>query len=306
MALNRTFKLKNGEIIPAFGVGTWQIDPREVGKVIQDALNIGVKLIDCAAIYGNEKEIGDTLRNAPRSSFFLVSKLWNSMHDPKDVEPAIRKTLADLGVDYLDLYLIHWPIPFQRISPDGVQDTIQDLVEKNYKINPNVTLKQTWQAMESLVDKGLVKSIGLSNFNVSRMKEILSFARIHPVVNQIELHPFFPQNQLLKFAKENEIVVQAFSPFASGQSPLLFENETVVEVAKKNVKTPAQVLISWGIQRGICVLPKSANRKRIQENFNDFILPEEDFEAISDIHLKFSKRFFNLKDFCGVNVFEDD
>ncbi|KAJ3128203.1 diphosphomevalonate decarboxylase [Nowakowskiella sp. JEL0407] len=295
MALNRTFKLKNGSIMPAFGLGTWKSETNIVGTAVKEALNVGVKLIDCAAVYENEKEIGAVLSTLPRSSFFVTSKLWNSMHDPQDVEPAVRRTLADLGLEYLDLYLIHWPVALVP-KRDGTSDSARDPVTGKFMVNHNVTLEQTWKAMEALVDKGLVKSIGCSNFSIPKLKQILSIARIHPVVDQVEMHPFLPQDDLVQFGKENDIVIQAYAPFGSGKTPSLLEHEKIVEVAKKNGKTPAQVLVSWAIQRGTSVIPKSSNPERIRENFQDFILPDEDFKTISEIHLTTPIRFFDPKD----------
>ncbi|KAJ1565667.1 diphosphomevalonate decarboxylase [Nowakowskiella sp. JEL0078] len=288
MSLKRAFKLSSGHTIPAFGLGTWGIEP----EILLSAFKIGVNHIDCAAAYENQKNIAPYLKETPRSSIFVTSKLWNSMHAPQDVEPSCRRTLADLGLEYLDLFLVHWPVAFTP-KRDGTEDSVFDPKSELPIIQKDVTIEQTWRAMESLVEKGLVKSIGVCNFNIKLLIHVLSFARIPPAVNQIELHPFLPQNDLLEFAKANNIVLTAYSPFGNNptNTPSLFKEEAVVKIAKKNGKTVAQVLVSWAIQRGTVVIPKSSNEQRIRENFSDFILSDEDFNELNEIHVRTSNRF---------------
>lgn len=201
-----------------FGLGTWKTDPGVVTRVMEGALRIGYRHFDCAAIYGNEKEIGETLAAlpVPRSNLFITSKLWNSEHAPKDVGPALKQTLQDLKLDYLDLYLVHWPQAFAKV-PNTHIGRLKHAHNGSYIYDFSTSLESTWAAMEKLVDRGLVKSIGLSNFNQEQIEAILSVARIKPAVLQIESHPFFAQTPLINFCKKHGIVVTAYSPLGSGK-----------------------------------------------------------------------------------------
>ena len=208
--------LNSGELMPVIGLGTWKADPNTVGRAVSIALRNGYKHFDCAAVYGNEKEVGKALSasTVPREALFVTSKLWNSEHAPEDVRPAVTQTLCDLQLDYLDLYLVHWPQAFAKVAnthagfpkqPDG--SIVYDFT---------TSIETTWGAMEKLVDCGLVKSIGLSNFNQEQIETVLRVARIKPAVLQIESHPFLAQDQLISFCLRHGIVVTVYSPLASG------------------------------------------------------------------------------------------
>ena len=219
-----------------------------------------------------------------RSEIFITSKLWNTKHHPEDVEAACRKTLTDLGVDYLDLYLIHWPVAFQR-GEDGFPKNEDDTIKYDTEIHPTTT----WLAMEKLVEKGLTKSIGLSNFNSEQIADVLAKGSVKPVTNQVECHPYLGQAKLLDFCKERGITITAYSPLGSPDrpwaqpgEPLLLDDPKVKAIASKHSKSPAQVLIRWQVQRGVIVIPKSVTPARIEENANifDFQLSAEEMKEI--------------------------
>ncbi|KAJ3309551.1 hypothetical protein HDV04_005934 [Boothiomyces sp. JEL0838] len=284
-----TIQLSNGYSIPAVGFGTYQSDKvPPISKAIEFSLQVGYKHFDCASIYGNEQEIGQVLGKCNRNNIFVTSKLWNDKHG--DVHSAIDQTLKDLQLEYLDLYLMHWPVS-------------QDPVTKVCKIDIE-DIKQTWKEMEKLVDQGKARSIGVSNFTVDLLKQLLQSCRIKPVVNQVELHPYLPQNQLVQFCKENGIVLTGYSPLGGRPKPESIINDPVVaDIAKRNGKTPAQVLISWGVQRGTCVIPKSSNEERIKSNFQVFQLSQKDFDLLNELGTSNPKRFINPKDAWKVDIF---
>jgi len=282
--------LNNGMKMPILGLGTWKSKPGQVEAAVELALRKGYRHLDCASIYGNEAEVGAAIvaSGVARSEIFITSKLWNTKHHPDDVEAACRKTLADLGVAYLDLYLIHSPVAFERVStidllgPGWVLDGTVELSE----IHPTTT----WLAMEKLVKKGLTKSIGLSSFNSEQIADVLEKGSVKPVTNQVECHPYLGQAKLFAFCKERGITITAFSPLGSPDSrpwakpgdPLLLEEPKIKAIANKHSKSPAQVLIRWQVQRGVVVIPKSVTAARIEENANifDFQLSGEEMKEI--------------------------
>mmetsp|Transcript_17774 Transcript_17774/g.26632 ORF Transcript_17774/g.26632 Transcript_17774/m.26632 type:complete len:334 (-) Transcript_17774:145-1146(-) len=275
-------KLSSGHLMPILGLGTWKSKAGKVEAAVKKAIEVGYRHIDCAAIYGNEQEVGSALKacfdakTVKREDMFITSKLWNTKHDPKDVVPALKKTLSDLGLEYLDLYLIHWPTGF---------------TEKNGTFVPcEIKNTETYKAMEECVKLGLVKSIGLSNFNKAQVAEICKSATIQPSVNQIESNPFIPQDELIEVCGKYGIAVTAYSPLGSSDrpwgkpgEPKLLEDKTVNEIAKKFKKSAAQICIRYQIDRNIIVIPKSVTPSRIEANFDvlDFKLTAEDMKALA-------------------------
>ncbi|KAF9894712.1 hypothetical protein FE257_006602 [Aspergillus nanangensis] len=288
--------------MPVVGLGTWQSKPHEVENAVAAALKSGYRHIDAASVYGNEREVGNGIKAAgvPRGEIFLTSKLWNTDHDPENVEAAVDRSLSDLQTDYLDLYLIHWPVAFRHST-----STNQPVDEKTGLIDVvDVPARDTWRAMEDLVAKGKVRSIGVSNFTRGKIEDLLQTAKIPPAVNQIEAHPYLQQRDLLEWSKEKGIVVTGYSPLGNNiyNIPRAVDDPLVVETAAAIGKTPAQVLISWAVQRGTVVLPKSVTPERITSNFQDFILPEEAFQAIQSLE---RHQRMNFPARLGVDIFEE-
>ncbi|KAF4965733.1 hypothetical protein FSARC_6516 [Fusarium sarcochroum] len=303
MSFGRTFKLNSGYSIPAVGLGTWkQSGPNEVAHAVEYALKHGYRHVDGAACYDNEREVGAGIKasGVPREKLFLTSKLWNTHHRASDVEKAVDQSLEDLGTDYLDLYLIHWPVAFKKPETERERFPIDPADGGIHVVD--VPIKETWQAMEALVKKGKIRSIGVSNFTEEKTQEILDFAEIRPAVNQIEAHPYFQQPGLLKWSQQEGILITAYSP--SGNNifgfPKATEDPEVISIANQLGKSPTQILIQWAVQRGTTVLPKSVTPSRIAENFEDFELPQDAIERINALdrnqRYSFPKRL-------GVNVF---
>jgi len=279
--------------IPALGLGTWKSPKGEVGKAVDEALQIGYRHVDCAPIYMNEKEVGDALAAAlvgnvvKRDDLWVTSKLWNNAHQKKHVQPALEKTLRDLRLDYLDLFLIHWPV---HVKP-GIMHARN---AEDYLRPEDIPIAETWQAMEKLVNKGLCRFIGVCNFNKRRLQELLSVAKIPPAMNQIELHPYLQQSAMLEFCKTNGIMLTAYSPLGSGDrpavlkrpdEPVLLSHPTIQAVAEKHGCSPAQVLLAWGLARDTVVIPKSTNPQRLAENLAaaDLQLDNDDLTAIGKL-----------------------
>jgi diketogulonate reductase-like aldo/keto reductase len=275
--------LNNGSEIPALGFGTLIPDPTETKKAVKAALEVGFRQFDCAERYRNEKEVGEAMREAfregkiKREELFVGTKLWNSNHRPERVKPAFEVSLRKLQLDYVDLYLIHTPFAFKP----GEE---QDPRDGNGKViyDEGVTLLDTWRALESLMDEGRCKAIGLSDISLEKVQEIFESARIKPAVVQVESHPYLPQWDLLDFCKKKGIVLHAFAPLGHGIEPKLVEDPVITTISKRLKKTPAQVLLAWAIQRGTAPITTSKNPKRIKENFDVSVLPEDAMKEIRE------------------------
>ena len=283
----------NGDELPVLGLGTWKSAPGDVYDAVKFALQTGYRHLDCAAIYGNEAEVGNALSDSiedgvvARDDVWVTSKLWNDAHRPKHVRPALKETLDDLQLDTLDLYLMHWPIALTRGT--GMPESPDDFVSLD-----EVPLSETWAAMEELVDEGLVRHIGVSNFNVPKLRRLMDTADHTPEMNQVEMHPYLQQRDLLTFADEHDLPLTAYSPLGSkdrpegmkaADEPLLLEDPTINEIADRHDATPGQVLIRWALQRGTITIPKSVTPSHIEENLAaaELSLTEDDMAAIADL-----------------------
>lgn len=306
--VSKELVLNTGFKIPTLGLGTWRSE--NVYDAIRLAFKLGYRHLDCAASYSNESDIGraiaDSIKDGEikREEIFVTSKLWNTNHHPQNVEPACRKTLAELKVDYLDLYLVHWPVALQHGDNPFPRDdkTGAGLIEQG------VTLIDTWKAMEELVKKGLVRSIGVSNFSIKHLQEIIATGATVPAANQIESHPYLPNQKLRDFCSQHKIIVEAYSPFGSSQLDAmmglgignsaitveLLRHPVVLQLAEKYQRTPGQIVLRWSLQQGNVPLPKSASAQRLQDNLNlyDFNITDEDLELFKPLSQP-TKRIFN-------------
>ncbi|KAJ5804992.1 hypothetical protein N7474_010879 [Penicillium riverlandense] len=270
------FKLNTGAEIPALGLGTWQSGPGEVEKAVFHAIKVGYRHIDTALCYQNENEVGQGIKQAidagivKREDLFVTTKLWNSYH--ARVPEGLETSLKNLGLDYVDLYLMHWPI---AMNPNGNHPIFPKLPNGERDIIHSHSHVTTWKSMEKLVGTGKVKAIGVSNYSVKYLEELLPQASIIPAANQIENHPSLPQQEIVDFCNQKGIHITAYSPLGSTGSPL-FTAEPIVEVAKKRGVTPATVLLSWHIARGSSVLAKSVTPARIEANRSDLIKLDAD------------------------------
>ncbi|KAK5638756.1 hypothetical protein RI129_013051 [Pyrocoelia pectoralis] len=284
-------KFNNGQEIPVLGLGTWESTKGDIKQAVMDAIDVGYRHFDCAHVHSNQKQIGEAITAKisegviTRTDLFITSKLWNTYHRPGSVEHILKSDLQEMNLEYFDLYLIHWPVGFKEgdalfpIGPNGFEYSDYDYTE-------------TWTAMEEVCKKGLVKSIGLSNFNKRQIERILEMGKITPVNNQVECHPYFNQKKLIEFCKSKQMSVTAHSPFGSpGYEPFknnkrILDDPTLKEIGKKYGKTAAQIAIRYQIERGVIVIPKSTNKERIKENFNvfDFSLSPEDVGLIDALN----------------------
>jgi 2,5-diketo-D-gluconate reductase A len=254
--------LNDGNQIPQLGFGVFQIEPEDTAEAVSEALEIGYRHIDTAEMYGNEREVGEAIRASglDRGDVYVTSKLNNAFHEPQDAREAFDRTLSDLGFDYVDLFLIHWPLPTLY---DG------DFVS-------------TWKTLEEFYRDGRARSIGVSNFQIEHLEELAAETDTVPAVNQIEVHPYFTNDAVREYGQEHGIVTEAWSPIAQGG---VLEDTTITQIADKVGKTPAQVVLRWHIQRGDIIFPKSVTPSRMQENVElfDFELESGDMDAISGL-----------------------
>jgi diketogulonate reductase-like aldo/keto reductase len=254
---DKTITLHNGVEFPLLGFGVWQLqDGKECEDATLEALKAGYRHIDTARIYGNEESVGRAIAKSgiPREEIFVTTKLWTT--DFLNPEAAFEKSRERLGLDYIDLYLVHWPIPLAG--------------------------EALWKSFEKLYAKKLVRAIGVSNYIISQLEATIRASRIPPTVNQVEFHLFSHDDELLEFAKKNDVVVEAYSPLNRGKG---FNNPTLVSVSEKYEKTPAQIMLRWALQKGTVVIPKSKSKERIQENMEifDFEIDQEDMDALDSI-----------------------
>jgi len=293
-----TLKLNTGAPIPAVGLGTWQSQPNEVANAVEVALKAGYRHIDGAWIYGNESEVGEGIRKAgvPRDQIFITTKLWATYH--RNPEQNLDDSLKLLGLDYVDLYLMHWPIP---MNPKGNDPKFPKKEDGSRDLDLDWSYIQTWHEMQKLLATGKTRAIGLSNASIGFIEPLLAdpHTTVVPAANQVESHPYLPQHELVDYCKSKGIVFTAYSPLGSTQSPLL-EDDVVVEIAKKHHASPSQVLISWQVARGVSVLPKSVTPGRILANFVQVRLDEGDIAALNNLHQKKSVRF--IKPAWGVDL----
>ena len=272
-SLRSPLKLANGVEIPELGYGTYKSSNEEVTQAVIDALAAGYRHIDTAAYYGNQKGIGEALRQTDlfREDIFITSKVWNTDRGYDQTMAAFEKTIAELGVDYLDLYLIHWPANRKQFG------------DQARKLNAD-----TWRALEDLYQAGRVRAIGVSNFMPNHLLELMADSRIKPMVDQIEYHPGWPQEATRRFCQRHGILVEAWRPLGT---KVALENPLIQEIADKYQHSPAQVCLRWSIQQGLLPLPKSVNPERMKANADifDFELTEDEMDVISSIRIVSAK-----------------
>ncbi|XP_056632153.1 aldo-keto reductase family 1 member B1-like [Diorhabda sublineata] len=300
--------LNNGIKMPSFGLGTWLAPPGEVGEVVKQAIEVGYRLFDCAWLYSNEKEIGEGLRSkisegsVYREDLFICTKLWNTFHEQEKVVPACRASLKNFGLDYLDLYLIHFPT-----------------AQKGRRVNPKLPFKnaenldydyvKTWKGMEECVKLGLTKSIGISNFNSQQVLRVLDNCDITPVINQIEVTPFLPQHKLIKFCKSHFIEIMGYSPLGSPARPwakpddkmLSLEDPTLINIGERYKKSGSQVVLRYVFQLGTIPIPKTSNLQRLKHNISIF-----DFELDHNEMCAINQAFKNGVRVCHAEELKDN
>jgi diketogulonate reductase-like aldo/keto reductase len=269
--------------IPALGFGTLIPDPLATRQATRAALDVGFRHFDCAERYRNEQAVGDAMQEmfkagaVERKDVFVTTKLWNSNHRPERVKPAFEASRQRLKLDYVDCYLIHTPFAFQ---PGDEQEPKDERGQVIY--DSGVTLGETWQALESLVDEGRCRAIGLSNVNLAKLQEIVEAARIKPAVVEVESHPYLPEWDLLDYCRRQGIVLLAFAALGHAMEPRLLDDPVITAIARRLGKTPAQIVLAWAIQRGTALLTTSVKTGRIRENFEISTLPEDAMQEIRD------------------------
>ncbi|KAF8013481.1 hypothetical protein BT93_I1350 [Corymbia citriodora subsp. variegata] len=304
--------LNNGFKMPAIGLGVWRMEKKEMRDLIINSIKIGYRHFDCAADYQNEAEVGEALAEAlqtglvKREELFITTKLWNSDHG--HVIEACKDSLKKLQLDYLDLYLIHFPVATKHTGVGTTGSSLDD--EGVLEIDTTITLETTWRGMEELVSMGLVRSIGISNYDIFLTRDCLAYSKVKPAVNQIETHPYFQRDSLVKFCQKHGICVTAHTPLGGAVANTewfgtvsCLEDPVLKGLAEKYKKTVAQVVLRWGIQRNTAVIPKSSKVERLEENFQvfDFKLAEEDMALIKSIDRAY--RTNQPAKFWGINLY---
>ena len=305
-----------GNQMPAVGLGLWKIDADAVAEAVYQAIKVGYRHLDSASDYGNEKQVGEGIARAiadglcSREDLWVTSKLWNTYHRQEHVEAACRRSMDDLGLDYIDLYLVHFPIALSYVDFNHryPAEWIHDPSAENPGMELDaVPLSETWGAMEQLVQNGLVRQIGVCNYSASLLHDLMSYARIKPAMLQIESHPYLTQEPLLRTAQAYNIAVTAFSPLGSlsyvaidmaSASDTVLTQPVVLAAAERTGATPAQVVLRWGIQRGTAVIPKTSNPQRLVENLtiSEFNLSDDEMAGISALNQ--NRRFNDPGVFC--------
>lgn len=295
--------LNNGIEMPTFGLGTWLSPSLETTEAVKCALQFGYRHIDTATIYGNEEAVGKGIKDSgvDRSDIFVTTKLWNSMHKPEDVKIAIDRSLTSLQLDYIDLWLMHYPCANDRTE-----------FEKGKNVKIDIDFCDTWKVMEEVLESGKVKAIGISNFSKNETETLLKNCKIKPQVHQMEMHPYLEQNEFLEFNKLNGIHVTAYSAFGNQNSsyeltgePKVFDHPKVVSISEKLNTSPGNVMIAWALKRGTSVIPKSTNPLRIKANLDgkDLVLSDEDFASLSDFGYK--RRYGDFGHIVGYWYYQD-
>jgi alcohol dehydrogenase (NADP+) len=288
-------QFKNGDKMPAVGLGTWKSAKGEVYQVVRDAIKVGYRHFDCALIYGNEAEIGQAFADAfkanevTREELFITSKLWNNAHKTENILPNIQKTIADLQINYLDLYLIHWPVAL--VSTINFPTIAEDLVSLK-----EIPLSETWKGLIELKKQGHTKHIGVSNFSINKIENLIAETGVTPEANQVELHPFLQQENLKKYCADKEIILTAYAPLGSLDrpenrktigEPLLFDNKVLGEIAKNKGISVGSLLLAWAVNRGTSVIPKTVRIDRLNENLAaaDIEISETEMTTIASLDL---------------------
>lgn len=292
-----SLKLNTGASVPCLGLGTWRAPDEQVTRAVEVALKAGVRHLDCAFAYDNEVAVGEGIKRSgiPREELFITTKIWGTFH--KRVEEGATISLQRLGLDYVDLLLIHWPIALPQRGEEKIplrQDGSRDIDEDR-------TLNETWKQMEDLMMKGKAKAIGVSNVSQPIMEDLLKTAKVVPASDQIESHPYLPEHELILYLQSKGITPAAYSPLGSGSAPVL-EDETIVKIANAKGVEPAQVAIAWQAQRGVLVIPKSVTEHRILSNAKLIKLTEQEMQEINVLYKQPGKHIRTCMPPWGVDL----
>lgn len=293
-------KLNTGAEIPAVALGTWKSSEEDAYNAVLTALKAGYRHIDTAAIYQNEAPVGKAIRDSgiPREEIFVTTKLWGSQQ--RNPLEGLDQSLERLGLSYVDLYLMHWPVPLKKDPSNPITFTTETDMD-------GWDFIKTWTLMQELPATGKTKAIGVSNFSINNIKQLIESEdfKILPAANQVEIHPLLPQQELIDYCQEKGIIVEAYSPLGSeAELKTFLTNPTILKIAEKYGVEPAQVLINWGVKRGYVILPKSANPKRVESNFKEFDLSQADVDAILCISKELGEKRVVSPKFGSFPLFE--